>query len=856
MSPMLKQRFRRDDQTPKLGIKNNLKQQDKRVQFSDTTQTIDSKKSLDTNTKSESESTKDTDKTLVEPGPEQTENNNTLVFNESLKVRQTTNTAITVETNFKYAFPIPYFIDSKLDKHYFDDSKICLPEYIQVCDYALYKKVTTSLNPKFHTINLSSLKTIKEPKFSIDYSNQKLIDYLKFQIIVAMQSQSLEEITGVTTSNIIAKFKSIVQKNIDLDSNQQFKTFMTTPQIINKPSLDDIKKLLSFQLFDIEAKTQTNTSQLFVVHNEEINKLGIKNLAFNMDYNIDIIQHCDFKIHGFFRNKFTLDIASQDLKEIPCLPNTVDKPRVISIVNTIQNLIKEAKQTPESSNWDIQQVQLHKFTVPDLLYFLSISEPFRQGTLLHEYAKLVLRIIIRSINMYSIDISKLKDDECYRLGNTYYGKFNDIPKSNYNDFICKHQQDPCIQDLCINKLNVTMKIVYDIPESVIWKGLETKSRDRDSVDIDLDTKKKSRQEKDIDLTSNKRQRDINASLSADERQRSDIGISVLERNREKKTLFDYSERPELRQRIDINVDKSSLQTESMPSKLNIDVKPFEYNTTKLTQDIQQVSTPIQKIDDNIDAIDLSKTQKINDNVDIGKTELNKINIDVKQMPFNVQSIDQSVAKPNVQLPKYQSIPKLVDSKSTVKPVLENNITQTTKPISSSNIKTSEKTLVDNDATPSIKPMISNLETQTSIIKPSSSINTVSTQPTPIVKQDLTIRKAPKLIDLQGSDDESMTSDKSLTMSTTADLHTTVKPSSQHLDKIMSSQSSEMLQSKDSTIELDTSLVTQDKTMSKNKLNSSAVSVTKISEMTRLSFTYFVPVEHRIKQMKEALKQLN
>lgn len=846
MSPMLKQRFRRDDQTPKLGGKNNFKPQDKRVQFSDTTQTIDSKKSLDTNTKLDSESTKDTDKTLVEPGPEQTENNKTVVFNESLKVRQTTNTAITVETNFKYAFPIPYFIDSKLDKHYFDDSKICFPEYIQVCDYALYKKVTTSLNPKFHTINLSSLKTIKEPKFSIDYSNQKLIDYLKFQIIVAMQSQSLEEITGVTTSNIIAKFKSIVQKNIDLDSNQQFKTFMTTPQIINKPSLDDIKKLLSFQLFDIEAKTQTNTSQLFVVYDEEINKLGIKNLAFNMDYNIDIIQHCDFKIHGFFRNKFTLDIASQDLKEIPCLPNTVDKPRVISIVNTIQNLIKESKQTPESSNWDIQQVQLHKFTVPDLLYFLSISEPFRQGTLLHEYAKLVLRIIIRSINMYSIDISKLKDDECYRLGNTYYGKFNDIPKSNYNDFICKHQQDPCIQDLCINKLNVTMKIVYDIPESVIWKGLETKSRDRDSVDIDLDTKKKSRQEKDIDLTSNKRQRDINASLSADERQRSDIGISVLERNREKKTLFDYSERPELRQRIDINVDKSSLQTESMPSKLNIDVKPFEYNTTKLTQDIQQVSTPIQKIDDNIDAIDLSKTQKLNDIVDTGKTELNKINIDVKQMPFNVQSIDQSVSKPNVQLPKYQSIPKLVDSKSTVKPVLENNSTQSTKPMLLPNSETQEKTLVNNDVTPSIKPMISNLETQTSMTKPSSTVNTVSTQPTPIVKQDLTIRKAPKLIDLQGSDNES----------TTADLHTTVKPSSQHLDKDMSSQSSEILQSKDSTIELDTSLVTQDKTMSKNKLNSSVVSVSKISEMTRLSFTYFVPVEHRIKQMKEALKQLN
>lgn len=856
MSPMLKQRFRRDDQTPKLGGKNNLKQQNKRVQFSDITQTIDPKKSLDTNTKLESESTKDTDKTLVDSGPEQTENNNTLVFNESLKVRQTTNTAITVETNFKYAFPIPYFIDSKLDKHYFDDSKICLPEYIQVCDYALYKKVTTSLEPKFHTINLSSLKTIKEPKFSIDYSNQKLIDYLKFQIIVAMQSQTLEEITGVTTSNVIAKFKSIVQKNIDLESIQQFKTFMTTPQIINKPSLGDIKKILSFQLFDIEAKSRTDTSQLFVVYDEEINKLGIKNLAFNMDYNIDIIQHRDFKIHGFFRNKFTLDIAMQDLNEIPCLPNTVDKPRVTSIVKTIQNLIKEAKQTPESSNWDIQQVQLHKFTVPDLLYFLSISEPFRQGTLLHEYAKLVLRIIIRSINMYSIDISKLKDDECYRLGNTYYGKFTDIPKSNYNDFICKHQQDPCIQDLCINKLNVTMKIVYDIPESVIWKGLETKTRDRDSVDIDLDTKKKSRQEKDIDLTSNKRQRNIDASLSADERQRSDIGISALERNREKKTLFDYSERPELRQRIDINVDKSSLQTESMPSKLNIDVKPFEYNTTKLTQDIQQVSTPIQKIDDNIDAIDLSKTQKINDNVDIGKTELNKINIDVKQMPFNVQSIDQSVSKPNVQLPKYQSIPKLVDSKSTVQPVLENNITQSTKPILSSDVETSEKTLVDNDVTPSIKPTISNLETQTLMTKPSSTVNTVSTQLTPIVKQDLTIRKAPKLIDLQGSDDESMTSDKSLTMSTTADLHTTVKPSSQHLDKNMSSQSSEMLQSKDSTIELDTSLVTQDKTMSKNKLNSSAVSVTKISEMTRLSFTYFVPVEHRIKQMKEALKQLN
>lgn len=852
MSPMLKQRFRRDDQTPKLGGKNNFKTQNKRVQFSDTTQTIDSKKSLDTDTKSESKSTKDTDDILADQGPEQTENINTLVFNESLKVRQTTNTAITVETNFKYAFPIPYFIDSKLDKHYFDDSKICFPEYIQVCDYALYKKVTTSLEPKFHTINLSSLKTIKEPKFSIDYSNQKLIDYLKFQIIVAMQNQTLEEITGVTTSNIIAKFKSIVQKNIDLDSNQQFKTFMTTPQIINKPSLDDIKKLLSFQLFDIEAKSQTDTSQLFVVYDEEINKLGIKNLVFNMDYNIDIIQHCDFKIHGFFRNKFTLDIASQDLKEIPCLPNTVDKPRVTSIVKTIQNLIKEAKKTPESSNWDIQHVQLHKFTVPDLLYFLSISEPFRQGTLLHEYAKLVLRIIIRSINMYSIDISKLKDDECYRLGNTYYGKFTDIPKSNYNDFICKHQQDPCIQDLCINKLNVTMKIVYDIPESVIWKGLETKSRDRDSVDIDLDTKKKSRQEKDIDLTSNKRQRNIDASLSADERQRSDIGISALERNREKKTLFDYSERPELRQRIDINVDKSSLQTESIPSKLNIDVKPFEYNSTKLTQDIQQVSTPIQKIDDNIDAIDLSKTQKINDNVDIGKTELNKINIDVKQMPFNVQSIDQSVAKPNVQIPKYQSIPKLVNSNSTVQPVLENHITQSTKPILSSDVETSEKTLVDN-VTPSIKPMISNLETQTSMMsKPSSTVNTVSTQQSPIVKQDLTIRKAPKLIDLQGSDDESMTSDKSLTMSTTADLHTTVKPSSQHLDKVMSSRLSEISKSKDSTIELNTSMVIPDK----NKLNGSTVTVTKISEMSRLSFTYFVPVEHRIKQMKEALKQLN
>lgn len=846
MSPMLKQRFRRDDQTPKLGGKNNFKTQNKRVQFSDTIQTIDSKKSLDTNTKLESESTKDTDKTLVEPGPEQTENNNTLVFNESLKVRQTTNTAITVETNFKYAFPIPYFIDSKLDKHYFDDSKICLPEYIQVCDYALYKKVTTSLNPKFHTINLSSLKTIKEPKFSIDYSNQKLIDYLKFQIIVAMQSQSLEEITGVTTSNIIAKFKSIVQKNIDLESIQQFKTFMTTPQIINKPSLGDIKKILSFQLFDIEAKSQTDTSQLFVVYDEEINKLGIKNLAFNMDYNIDIIQHCDFKIHGFFRNKFTLDIASQDLKEIPCLPNTVDKPRVTSIVKTIQNLIKEAKQTPESSNWDIQQVQLHKFTVPDLLYFLSISEPFRQGTLLHEYAKLVLRIIIRSINMYSIDISKLKDDECYQLGNTYYGKFTDIPKSNYNDFICKHQQDPCIQDLCIDKLNVTMKIVYDIPESVIWKGLETKSRDRDSVDIDLDTKTKSRRQKDIDLTSNQRQRNINASLSADERQRSDIGISALERNREKKSLFNYSERPELRQRIDINVDKSSLQTESMPSKLNIDVKPFEYNTTKLTQDIQQVSTPIQKIDDNIDAIDLSKTQKINDNVDIGKTELNKINIDVKQMPFNVQSIDQSVSKPNVQLPKYQSIPKLVNSNSTVQPVLENNSTQSTKPILSSDVETSEKTLVDNDVTPSIKPTISNLETQTLMTKPSSTVNTVSTQLTPIVKQDLTIRKAPKLIDLQGSDNES----------TTADLHTTVKPSSQHLDKNISSRLSEISKSKDSTIELNTSMIIPDKNMSKNELNGSTVTVTKNSEMTRLSFTYFIPVEHRIKQMKEALKQLN
>lgn len=843
MSPMLKQRFRRDDQTPKLGGKNNFKTQTKRVQFSDTTQTIDSKKSPDTDTKSESKSTKDTDDILAGPSPEQTENINALVFNETLKVRQTTNTAITVKTDFKYAFPIPYFIDSKLAKDYFDDSKICLPEYIQVCNYALYKKVTTSLKPKFHTINLSPLKTIKEPKFSIDYSNQKLIDYLKFQIIVAMQSQTLEEITGVTTSNVIAKFKSIVQKNIDLESIQQFKTFMSTPQIINKPSLDDIKKLLSFQLFDIEAKSQTDTSQLFVVYDEEINKLGIKNLAFNMDYNIDIIQHCDFKIHGFFRNKFTLDIAMQDLNEIPCLPNIVDKPRVTSIVKTIQNLIKESKQTSESSNWDIQHVQLHKFTVPDLLYFLSISEPFRQGTLLHEYAKLVLRIIIRSINMYSIDISKLKDDECYRLGNTYYGKFTDIPKSNYNDFICKHKQDHCIQDLCIDTLNVTMKIVYDIPESVIWKGLETKSRDRDSVDIDLDTKKKSRQEKDIDLTSNKRQRNIDASLSADERQRSDIGISALERNREKKSLFDYSERPELRQRIDINVDKSSLQTESMPLKLNIDVKPFEYNSTKLTQDIQQVSTPIQKIDDNVNAIDLSKTQKINDNVDIGKTELNKININVKQMPFNVQSIDQSVAKPNVQIPKYQSIPKLVDSNSTVKPVLENNITQTTKPISSSNIKT----LVNNNATPSIKPMISNLETQTSMMsKPSSTVNTVSTQPSPIVKQDLNIRKAPKLIDLQGSDNES----------TTADLHSTVKPSSQHLDKDMSSQSSEMLQSKDSTIELDTSLVTQDKTMSKNKLNSSTVSVTKISEMTRLSFTYFVPVEHRIKQMKEALKQLN
>lgn len=846
MSPMLKQRFRRDDQTPKLGGKNNLKQQNKRVQFSDTTQTIDSKKSLDTNTKSESKSTKDTDDILAGPSPEQTENINTLVFNESLKVRQTTNTAITVETDFKYAFPIPYFIDSKLAKDYFDDSKICLPEYIQVCDYALYKKVTTSLEPKFHTINLSPLKTIKEPKFSIDYSNQKLIDYLKFQIIVAMQSQTLEEITGVTTSNVIAKFKSIVQKNIDLESIQQFKTFMSTPQIINKPSLDDIKKLLSFQLFDIEAKSQTDTSQLFVVYDEEINKLGIKNLAFNMDYNIDIIQHCDFKIHGFFRNKFTLDIAMQDLDEIPCLPNIVDKPRVTSIVKTIQNLIKESKQTPESSNWDIQHVQLHKFTVPDLLYFLSISEPFRQGTLLHEYAKLVLRIIIRSINMYSVDISKLKDNECYRLGNTYYGKFTVIPKSNYNDFICKHQQDPCIQDLCINKLNVTMKIVYDIPESVIWKGLETKSRDRDSVDINLDTKTKSRQQKDIDLMSNQRQRNINASLSADERQRSDIGISALERNREKKTLFDYSERPELRQRIDINVDKSSLQTDSVPSKLNIDVKPFEYNTTKLTQDIQQVSTPIQKIDDNIDAIDLSKTQKINDNVDTGKTELNKINIDVKQMPFNVQSIDQSVVKPNVQIPKYQSIPKLINSNSTVQPVLENNSTQSTKPILSSDVETSEKTLVDNDVTPSIKPTISNLESQTPMTKPSSTVNTVSTQPIPIVKQDLNIRKAPKLIDLQGSDNES----------TTADLHSIVKPSSQHLDKDMSSRLSEISKSKDSTIELNTSMVIPDKNMSKNKLNSSTVTVTKISEMTRLSFTYFVPVEHRIKQMKEALKQLN
>lgn len=843
MSPMLKQRFRRDDQTPKLGGKNNLKQQNKRVQFSDTTQTIDSKKSLDTNTKSESKSTKDTDDILAGPSPEQTENINTLVFNESLKVRQTTNTAITVKTDFKYAFPIPYFIDSKLAKDYFDDSKICLPEYIQVCDYALYKKVTTSLEPKFHTINLSPLKTIKEPKFSIDYSNQKLIDYLKFQIIVAMQSQTLEEITGVTTSNVIAKFKSIVQKNIDLDSIQQFKTFMSTPQIINKPSLDDIKKLLSFQLFDIEAKSQTDTSQLFVVYDEEINKLGIKNLAFNMDYNIDIIQHCDFKIHGFFRNKFTLDIAMQDLDEIPCLPNIVDKPRVTSIVKTIQNLIKESKQTPESSNWDIQHVQLHKFTVPDLLYFLSISEPFRQGTLLHEYAKLVLRIIIRSINMYSVDISKLKDNECYRLGNTYYGKFTDIPKSNYNDFICKHQQDPCIQDLCIDKLNVTMKIVYDIPESVIWKGLETKSRDRDSVDINLDTKTKSRQQKDIDLMSNQRQRNINTSLSADERQRSDIGISALERNREKKTLFDYSERPELRQRIDINVDKSSLQTDSVPSKLNIDVKPFEYNSTKLTQDIQQVSTPIQKIDDNIDAIDLSKTRKINDNVDIGKTELNKINIDVKQMPFNVQSIDQSVAKPNVQIPKYQSIPKLVNSNSTVQPVLENNSTQSTKPILSSDVETSEKTLVDN-VTPSIKPTISNLESQTPMTKPSSIVNTVSTQPIPIVKQDLNIRKAPKLIDLQGSDNES----------TTADLYSIVKPSSQHLDKDISSRLSEISKLKDSTIELNTSMVILDKNMSKNELNSSTVTV--ISEMTRLSFTYFVPVEHRIKQMKEALKQLN
>lgn len=846
MSPMLKQRFRRDDQTPKLGGKNNLKQQNKRVQFSDTTQTIDSKKSPDTDTKSESKSTKDTDDILAGPSPEQTENINTLVFNESLKVRQTTNTAITVETDFKYAFPIPYFIDSKLAKDYFDDSKICLPEYIQVCDYALYKKVTTSLEPKFHTINLSPLKTIKEPKFSIDYLNQKLIDYLKFQIIVAMQSQTLEEITGVTTSNVIAKFKSIVQKNIDLESIQQFKTFMSTPQIINKPSLDDIKKLLSFQLFDIEAKSQTDTSQLFVVYDEEINKLGIKNLAFNMDYNIDIIQHCDFKIHGFFRNKFTLDIAMQDLDEIPCLPNIVDKPRVTSIVKTIQNLIKESKKTPESSNWDIQHVQLHKFTVPDLLYFLSISEPFRQGTLLHEYAKLVLRIIIRSINMYSVDISKLKDNECYRLGNTYYGKFTDIPKSNYNDFICKHKQDPCIQDLCIDKLNVTMKIVYDIPESVIWKGLETKSRDRDSVDINLDTKTKSRQQKDIDLMSNQRQRNINASLSADERQRSDIGISALERNREKKSLFDYSERPELRQRIDINVDKSSLQTDSVPSKLNIDVKPFEYNTTKLTQDIQQVSTPIQKIDDNIDAIDLSKTQKINDNVDTGKTELNKINIDVKQMPFNVQSIDQSVVKPNVQIPKYQSIPKLVNSNSTVQPVLENNSTQSTKPILSSDVETSEKTLVDNDVTPSIKPTISNLESQTPMTKPSSTVNTVSTQPIPIVKQDLTIRKAPKLIDLQGSDNES----------TSADLHSIVKPSSQHLDKDMSSWLSEISKSKDSTIELNTSMVIPDKNMSKNELNGSTVTVTKISEMTRLSFTYFVPVEHRIKQMKEALKQLN
>lgn len=845
MSPMLKQRFRRDDQTPKLGGKNNFKTQVKRVQFSDTIQSTDSKKSLTMDTKSESKSTKNTDDNLADQGPEQTENINELVFNESLKVRQTTNTAITVKTDFKYAFPIPYFIDSKLAKDYFDDSKICLPEYIQVCDYALYKKVTTSLEPKFHTINLSPLKTIKEPKFSIDYSNQKLIDYLKFQIIVAMQSQTLEEITGVTTSNVIAKFKSIVQKNIDLESIQQFKTFMSTPQIINKPSLDDIKKLLSFQLFDIEAKSQTDTSQLFVVYDEEINKLGIKNLAFNMDYNIDIIQHCDFKIHGFFRNKFTLDIAMQDTKEIPCLPNIVDKPRVTSIVKTIQNLIKESKQTSESSNWDIQHVQLHKFTVPDLLYFLSISEPFRQGTLLHEYAKLVLRIIIRSINMYSVDISKLKDNECYRLGNTYYGKFTDIPKSNYNDFICKHKQDPCIQDLCIDTLNVTMKIVYDIPESVIWKGLETKSRDRDSVDINLDTKTKSRQQKDIDLMSNQRQRNINASLSADERQRSDIGISALERNREKKTLFDYSERPELRQRIDINVDKSSLQTESMPSKLNIDVKPFEYNSTKLTQDIQQVSTPIQKIDDNVNAIDLSKTQKINDNVDTGKTELNKINIDVKQMPFNVQSIDQSVAKPNVQIPKYQSIPKLVNSNSTVQPVLENHITQSTKPILSSDVETSEKTLVDN-VTPSIKPMISNLETQTPMTKPSSIVNTVSTQPIPIVKQDLNIRKAPKLIDLQGSDNES----------TTADLHTTVKPSSQHLDKDMSSRLSEISKSKDSTIELNTSMVIPDKNMSKNELNGSTITVTKISEMTRLSFTYFVPVEHRIKQMKEALKQLN
>lgn len=843
MTPMLKQRFRYNNQAPKPGVKNNFKTQDKHVQFSDTIQSTDSKKSLTADTKSESKSTTDTNDILADQESKQTENINTLVFNESLKVRQTTNTAITVKTNFKYTFPIPYFIDSKLVKDYFDDSKICLPEYIQVCDYALYKKVTTSLKPKFHTINLSLPKTIKEPKFSIDYSNQKLIDYLKFQIIVAMQGQTLEEITGITTSNIIAKFKTIVQKNIDLDSNKQFKTFMSTPQIINKPSLDDIKKLLSFQLFDIEAKSQTDTNQLFVAYNEEINKLGIKNLAFNMDYNIDIIQHCDFKIHGFFRNKFTLDIALQDTKEIPCLPNTVDKPRVTSIVNTIQNLIKEAKQTPESSNWDIQRVQLHKFTVPDLLYFLSISEPFRQGTLLHEYAKLVLRIIIRSINMYSIDISKLKDNECYQLGNTYYGKFTDIPKSNYNDFICKHKQDHCIQDLCIDTLDVTMKIVYDIPESVVWKGLETKSRDRDSVDINLDTKTKSRQQKDIDLTSNQRQRNINTSLNTDERQRSDIGISALERNREKKTLFDYSERPELRQRIDINVDKSSLQTNSVPSKLNIDVKPFEYNTTKLTQDIQQVSTPIQKIDDNVNAIDLSKTQKINDIVDTGKTELNKINIDVKQMPFNVQSIDQSIAKPNVQIPKYQSIPRLVNSNSTVKPVLEN---QSTKPMLLPNTETHEKTLVNVNTTPSIKPTFSKLETQTPMTKPSSTINTVSTQPIPIVKQDLNVYKAPKIIDLQGSDNES----------TTADLHSIVKPNSQHLDNDMSLRLSEISKSKDSTIELNTSMVIQDKNMFKNESNSSSVIVTKISEMTRLSFTYFVPVEHRIKQMKESLKQLN